>query len=323
MNNIIDSINACDRCLELGISYQTERIENIDFAYSYKPNSVKYLWIIESPPHSKPPRYFYRPELTKHDGLYREIMKALNIIPSNPKSKGLTEFQERSNFLIDAAKCPIDKGNRPLSTQMLFNCRSLLQSEVISINPQNIIIIKSSTFLHVKDCMREIGYDSRIINSDAIPFPGSGQQVKFKTAVRKLLNIVQSDFRRANDNRIQRYGPNKRQEYEKSEDIQIVDSVIIDNITEKDAQGKIIRILAGNKFLFPREIIGQPIKHDLIINYYNIKYNVTYTIGSHDENERSGVLRIGSELYAKLKIRRGIRIQISKDTYGEYHIVRQ
>jgi hypothetical protein len=182
MKRIVD----CNKCLALGINYSTTKEENLLFAYQYKPEIVKVLWIVESPPYSNPPRYFYRPELTKHDSLYKEVMKSLDIIPSSPKADSLNKFKQLGYFLIDAAKCPIDKKNSRLKTQIIKNCSSILQQEVISLEPEKIIIIKATLYNDVYKCLCEIGFDKNIINSKPIPFPGSGQQRRFRNAIEEL-----------------------------------------------------------------------------------------------------------------------------------------
>ena len=104
-----EKILTCNKCETLGINFRAERENNLDYAYEFKPDKIKYLWIVESPPKSDPPRYFYRPELTAFDSLFRETMKAINIPVTNPKTESLLAFQKRGHFLIDSMKCPADK----------------------------------------------------------------------------------------------------------------------------------------------------------------------------------------------------------------------
>lgn len=189
-------IYECKKCNDLGIDFTESRIQNYNFAYSYKPEFIKLLWIVESPPFSDPPRYFYRPELTKHDSLFREIMKVLNITITNPKHKSLEEFMNRGNFLIDSAKCPVDKKNAHLKPIMMTYCSDILIQEIIELNPDKIILIKSNIYSHVLQVVNqaekenpEIKIVERIMNDKLIPFPGSGQQKRFQNEVTKHLNV--------------------------------------------------------------------------------------------------------------------------------------
>ena len=306
-NDIIE----CEKCISLGINYKFERKENLDFAYSYKPESIKYLWIVESPPFSNPPRYFYRPELTRYDSLYREIMKSLNIIPSNPKVKSLKIFMELGHFLIDSAKCPVDKNHSHLKSNMIDNCSGLLRKEVSSLNPKSILIIKSSIYSTIFSSLKEIGYQTIILNNAPIPFPGSGQQVRFRKAITKYLNI---EF---DDHEIEETSNSTIQKEERI----TKNSIIITNITAKDAKAKKIRITANNKPLFPSERSGIVQKYDLTFSHNDEYYIANYTIGSKDRRNRSGIIKLGDELYLnKLNISEGTSLRIRKIDLHKYEI---
>ena len=191
-----EKIISCRLCDPLGIYFHKEREVNLNYAYNYLPNKVSILWIVESPPKSDPPRYFYRPELTGFDSLFRETMKALEIPVTNPKTEALIEFQSRGHFLIDSMKCPADKGNAHLKPQMRNNCSSILKEEIISLDPEYILIIKADVYYPVISLMNEIdrvysekNISVRVLNKFSIPFPGSGQQVRFREAVKQYLKF--------------------------------------------------------------------------------------------------------------------------------------
>lgn len=190
MEEIFKQIIKCERCLGLGVDYRKEREENLGYAYNHKPNPVKVLWILESPPKSDPPTYFYRPELTRYDGLYREVMKSLGINPTDPKTKGLKEFRKLGHFLIDITKCPVDKDNSHLKPSMFENCFDIFTKEVIYLNPENILIIKSPNYDLINNRLKEMEFGDRIINDEPIPYPGSGQQVRFRKAVALYLERI-------------------------------------------------------------------------------------------------------------------------------------
>ena len=189
-----ENILSCNICEPLGIHFKNEREQNLNFAYKYKPDNVKLLWIVESPPKSDPPRYFYRPELSRYDSLFREIMKALNIDITDPKDRALIEFQKLGHFLIDSMKCPADKSNSHSKPQMRSNCRNILKEEILSLNPEKILIIKADVYTPVINLINEIEKEyperqilSRVLNKSSIPFPGSGQQVRFREKVQFYL----------------------------------------------------------------------------------------------------------------------------------------
>lgn len=189
-----EKIISCRLCDPLGINYHKEREANLDFAYKYKPDKIKFLWIVESPPKSDPPRYFYRSELTRFDSLFRETMKVLNIAITDPKDDALIEFQKQGHFLIDSMKCPADKNNSHLKSQIRSNCSEIFKEEIIQLDPNSIIIIKADVYDPVLGLLMDIDRDNpkikvleKVMNDQSIPFPGSGQQVRFRTEVKRLL----------------------------------------------------------------------------------------------------------------------------------------
>lgn len=188
MKDLFSEIIKCEKCLPLGVDYREERKENLKLAYDeFLPTPVKVLWVLESPPKSDPPRYFYRLELTRYDGLYREVMKCLGIEPTNPKTEGLQEFKSRGHLLIDVVKCPVDKDNSPLRPQMIKNCSEIFKKEVLSLNPQKIMIIKADVYQPALEALAEIGVASRVLNAGSIPFPSNGHQKTFRREVTKML----------------------------------------------------------------------------------------------------------------------------------------
>jgi hypothetical protein len=97
--------------------------------------------------------------------------------------------------------------------------------------------------------------------------------------------------------------------------------IIIDNITEYDLSNKQLRITVANKHLFPFERLGNPITHDLIFVVDNQEYTARYTIGSKDGKSRSGVLKLGIELYLDLlKDVQPTVLKICKNDQNKYTI---
>ncbi len=94
-----------------------------------------------------------------------------------------------------------------------------------------------------------------------------------------------------------------------------MESIIIDNITFKDRQKGIIRILKKNKFLFPKEIRGEPKRYFLIFNYKWKKYSANYRIGSKDGKSRSGVLKLDRKLYKNICVKNSFLIQKENEEY--------
>jgi len=107
--------NKCRGCPLENSGYPKD--ETFRAAYRYKPDSIKILFIAESPPARRENgeyRYFYFDELTRCDALYREMMKTIfgeEFDSKRPKPYFLKKFQENGFFLVDAAKCPVNTLN--------------------------------------------------------------------------------------------------------------------------------------------------------------------------------------------------------------------
>jgi hypothetical protein len=99
--------------------------------------------------------------------------------------------------------------------------------------------------------------------------------------------------------------------------------ILIDNVTEKDVKARKVRITVGNKHLFPNEKLGKPATYSLTIKIDNQKYLASYTIGSKDGKARSGILKLGDDIYQKLlKISAGTNLKITVEDEGVYSIKR-
>ncbi len=100
-------------------------------------------------------------------------------------------------------------------------------------------------------------------------------------------------------------------------------TIFIDNITDSDWQTNKIRITVGNKHLFPSEKKGNPVSYSLNFRVGNADFIATYRIGSKDGKSRSGVLKLGEDLYHRvLKIQPRSRLKISKSRDCNYTVER-
>lgn len=100
-------------------------------------------------------------------------------------------------------------------------------------------------------------------------------------------------------------------------------NVYIDNITKSDSKSRKIRIKSDNKHLFPMEKSGNPISYSLDFKTGNTDFIANYTIGAKDGKSRSGVLKLGDNIYNDiLKIKEGTNLKISKLKENKYSIER-
>ncbi len=97
----------------------------------------------------------------------------------------------------------------------------------------------------------------------------------------------------------------------------------IDNITKNDVRNRNIRIKVKNKPLFPLEKTGIPTSYLLDFKTGNTDFKAEYKIGSKDGKSRSGILKLGDNIYDEsLKIRAGTALKISKAKENKYLIER-
>lgn len=98
-------------------------------------------------------------------------------------------------------------------------------------------------------------------------------------------------------------------------------SITINNVSQNDADKYQVRIVMAHKYLFPSEKPGEPQVFTLHVRIGKQDYEVDYKIGSQDGKERSGILRLGSQLFRDvLKLNKNSKLKISKSNEGVYFL---
>lgn len=152
-------------------------------AARYQPERVELLLVAEAPP-AATDRYFYYPEVSTQDSLFRYIARGvLGIEPTRTNKAQLLAFlQARGVLLIDLCEDPVTRG------MDLSACVEDLAGRASDLAPDHIILIKASVFDNAFEAMRAAGLP---VVDERIPFPGSGQQRKFEEAFRRALVSIQ------------------------------------------------------------------------------------------------------------------------------------
>ena len=160
----------------------------------YKPSHVLVLFIAESPPSSG--GYFYFTQTIGKDHLFRETMKALRFWPeTRPMRKGLDKrsllnrFCSAGFFLIDTCQIPVDKLNTTARRASIANGAADLPRRVGHLDPDKILILKKTVYQPALDSLEAAGWNKRILNSRAIPFPSHGNQRQYRREVGRLLQV--------------------------------------------------------------------------------------------------------------------------------------
>lgn len=153
----------------------------------WKPEKIRLLLIAESAPDDAGDttnrRFFYDDDLTSHDGLFREVAKA--VFGQSPGKAGpgakrpwLRRLREEGVFLIDLASVPVNyhqAGERKAALAAnVEDCVRLARS----LAPAGIVTLKKNVFELLREPLLSAGLP--LLHDEFIPFPGSGQQEHFQ-----------------------------------------------------------------------------------------------------------------------------------------------
>lgn len=147
-------------------------------ARKYRPDHIKLLLLAEAPP-SALNRYFYFEHVPSQDSLFRYVTRVLlGVEPTRSTKRDLlAQLQLEGVFLIDLKQDPVDA--RPLVSEIPYLVRRIHR-----LNPDKIIVIKTSVFDLVKDPLLDAGFP---LVDERVPFPGSGQQKRFVAAFERAV----------------------------------------------------------------------------------------------------------------------------------------
>jgi hypothetical protein len=159
----------------------------------YRPSKIRLLIIAESPPSSG--GFFYFPKTIGKDHLFRETMKTIGLWPQSAsmprgvdKNPMLRSFQSRGFYLLDSSRYPVDKMPNLARRKAIQDQLPRLAEDVKRADPLHIVIVKSSIFGPVKRTVEEAGFGSRVLHNRPVPFPSHGNQQKYRTMMKRLLD---------------------------------------------------------------------------------------------------------------------------------------
>lgn len=151
----------------------------------FKPNNIKFIFLLESPPVSG--AYFYDPESLEHEWLFKAMMKIIGFkfgeLNVQSKKSGLDAFKEAGYYLIDATYKPVnqieDRNVRNITIMEGFDGLLNEMSELkVKDKKTPVILIKANIFALFNNCLKSKGFN--IINEGiVVPFPSHGQQGRF------------------------------------------------------------------------------------------------------------------------------------------------
>lgn len=160
----------------------------LDLRNRYIPTGIRTIFVLESPPASG--RYFYNPDGAVTEPLFRAMMKdVLGITPSS-KEEGLKEFAARGHFLIDATYTPVNRCTDKEKAEIIARDSPALVEDLRNYAKPDtrIILVKANVCKLLTP--RLIDADFNVLNHGVvIPFPSSGRQSEFRSAIQKVLAL--------------------------------------------------------------------------------------------------------------------------------------
>jgi hypothetical protein len=155
---------------------------------AYRPERIKAIFVLESPPKSG--KYFYNPDGTVHEQLFRAMMEFIDVNPPS-KQDGLHAFRDQGFIVVDASYAPVnDFKGKARDAAILREYDSLLR-DLSLLNPRKdvpLILVKANVCKLLAKRLKEAGF--LVANNDIeIPFPGSGRQKGFRD---KLAAVVET-----------------------------------------------------------------------------------------------------------------------------------
>ena len=163
----------------------------------WKPDKVRLLLIAESAPDDAGDltnrRFFYDDNLTGRDGLFRQVVYVLFDNPdlksgSGEKLPWLERLQDQGVYLIDLAPVPVNYHSKSERAAPLLQNIDATVSLAGEVAPEGIVLVKRNVFEFLNEPLRAAGLP--VLHDEFIPFPASGQQVRFRERFAKAASAL-------------------------------------------------------------------------------------------------------------------------------------
>ncbi|MEE9447388.1 MAG: hypothetical protein V3V09_05480 [Arenicellales bacterium] len=153
----------------------------------WAPDTPRLIVIAESPPADGD--YIYKAKGSRRESLFMELLIQLfGVVPKN-KADGLRAMQQWGIVLLDATYTPLYDLKPKAKNQALVKSLPALMKELNTFKQAKqtpIILIKKNVCDLLEGPLLGEGFN--VVNDGAmVPFPGSGQQGKFRSAFSKIL----------------------------------------------------------------------------------------------------------------------------------------
>ena len=171
-------------------AYAEERKQHKEYIAKrnkYKPENIKTIFILESPPKSG--KYFYDPDGEVSEPLFKAMMEIIGYKPAD-KATGLAEFVKKGFLIVDASYTPLNhhKEGKDRDERIMIWHSSLLK-DLLTLTPDKntpLILVKANICRLLEAPLKKEGF--KVANEGVvIPFPSTGQQGKFRKQIAVVL----------------------------------------------------------------------------------------------------------------------------------------
>lgn len=140
----------------------------------FLPQNLKVIFIAESPPEGG--KYFYNPEGSKGELLFRMMMKFINYSPKD-KLDGLEQFKNKGYFLVDSIYSPVNQVKNQFEKNRLIvsNLMNVINDleKIIKNRRVKLIPVKLNVCKIITGPLESLGF--KVLNVQ-LPFPDASQQ---------------------------------------------------------------------------------------------------------------------------------------------------
>lgn len=167
--------------------------EHVFAREKYRPEHIKLMFIAEAPPCTEG-QFFYFENVLKGDSLFLHVIRA--VFPDlegmdtkeirSRKEELLYRFRDGGYFLEDSVFDVIPKGTSAKDKEktVLADQQGLIERIRPYKKTTKFILLSALVFRSNYELFKEQGFE--VLNEQIIPFPGSGQQGKFKQGMREI-----------------------------------------------------------------------------------------------------------------------------------------
>jgi hypothetical protein len=156
---------------------------------AYRPERIKAIFILESPPKSG--KYFYNPDGTVREQLFRAMMEFIKVKPSN-KQDGLGAFRDRGFIVVDASYAPVNDIKGKARDEAILREYDSLLRDLSLLTPNKdvpLILVKTDVCKLLGPRLTAAGFKVAN-NAITIPFSGSGRQKEFRDKLAAVMETV-------------------------------------------------------------------------------------------------------------------------------------